>query len=67
MIEISTPKTELALALADYSRKEQRQILKAARHLQSYMDLTSDELSEEEAVDKEIKDLEEEEQDAENF
>ena len=60
--EISTPKYDLAISLADYSRKEQRGILRAARHLQSFTKLTSVELTEEEEVDKTIEELEKEEQ-----
>ncbi len=59
MTEISTPKIDLANELADYSRKEQRQILRAARCLQKYLTLTSVELTDEEEADKIIEELEE--------
>lgn len=39
---ISTPKFDLAQELARYSRKEQRQIFRAARHLSKFLDLTND-------------------------
>lgn len=59
-MEISTPKNDVAQALAEYTHKEQRQILRAARHLQSFFNLTSVELTDEEEADKIIKELEEE-------
>lgn len=58
-VEISTPKVELANQLANYSRKDQREILKAARCLQKYLDLTSVELTDEEEADEIINGLEE--------
>lgn len=59
MVEISTPKVDLANELANYSRKEQREILKAARCLQQYLNLTSVELTDEEMADDLINELEE--------
>jgi len=53
-------KKDLAIELAKYSRKEQKQITKAARYLQDYVALTSDELTEDEDLDKVIEELEEE-------
>lgn len=58
MVEISTPKVDLANELANYSRKEQREILKAARCLQQYLNLTSVEMTDEEAADDLINELE---------
>jgi len=60
MTEISTPKNDLAQELAKYSRREQREILRAARCLQKYLTLTSVELTDEEEADKLINELEEE-------
>lgn len=60
MAEISTPKNDLANELAGYSRKEQREILRAARCLQKYLTLTSVELTDEEETDRLIEELEEE-------
>lgn len=42
MEAISTPKFDLAQELAQYSRKEQRQIFRAARHLSKFMELTEE-------------------------
>ena len=60
MKRIVEEKKDLAIELAKYDRKEQKQILKAARHLQDYMALTLDELTEDEVLDEEIKELEKE-------
>ena len=62
MIEISTPKVDLANELANYSRKDQREIMRAARCLQRYYDLTSVELTDEEEADEIIKELEKEDE-----
>lgn len=59
-MEISTPKNDLAQELAEYSRREQREILRAARCLQKYLTLTSVELTDEEEADKIINEFEEE-------
>jgi len=59
-MEISTPKNDLANELAEYSKKEQREILKAARCLQKYLHLTSVELTDEEEAEKLIEEFEEE-------
>ena len=53
-------KKDLAIELAKYDRKEQKQIIKAAHHLQDYVTLTLDELTEEEDLDKVIEEQEEE-------
>lgn len=60
MKRIVEEKKDLAIELAKYDRKEQKQIIKAARYLQDYVALTSDELTEDEDLDKVIEELEEE-------
>lgn len=60
-MEISTPKNDLATELATYNRKEQREILKAARCLQKYLHLTSVELTDEEEAEQIIEEFEKEE------
>lgn len=52
MVETGLTKIELANELADYSRKEQREILKAARCLRRYLSLTEVEQSAEEEADE---------------
>lgn len=59
--EISTDKFNLAQSLAEYSGRERRQIVRAAKHLRKFMDLTSVELTEEEELDETINELEKEE------
>ena len=58
--KISTPKFELAKSLADYDRREMKQIISAAKHLRRFMTLTEEEMTLEEEIDEEIKELEEE-------
>ena len=41
-IVFSTPKFDLARELAEYSYKEQREILRAARHLDKFYELTEE-------------------------
>lgn len=59
MTEISTPKFDLAKDLAEYSWRERRQVIRAAKHLRKFVDLTSEELSLNEETDETIKELEE--------
>ena len=43
-IVFSTPKFDLARELAEYSYKEQREILRAARHLDKFYELTEEKI-----------------------
>jgi hypothetical protein len=52
MVETTLTKIDLANELADYSRKEQREILRAARCLRRYLKLTEVEQSAEEEADE---------------
>ena len=58
--KISTPKFDLAQSLAEYDRKEMRQIISAAKHLRRFMTLTQEEMTLEDEIDEEIKEFEEE-------
>ena len=60
MTEISTPKNDLAQKLSEYTRREQREILRAARYLRKYINLTEEELTAEEEADKLIEECGEE-------
>lgn len=60
MTEISTPKNDLAQKLSEYTRREQREILRAARYLRKYINLTEEELTDEEEADKLIEEFGEE-------
>lgn len=63
MTEISTPKNDLAQQLSEYTNKEQREILRAARYLRKYINLTMDELTDDEEADKLIEEFEKENKD----
>lgn len=52
MVETTLTKIDLANELADYSRKEQREILRAARCLRKYLKLTEVEQTAEEEADE---------------
>lgn len=52
MVETTLTKIDLANELADYSRKEQREILRAARCLRRYLKLTEVEQTAEEEADE---------------
>ena len=58
--EISNDKMELSQELSRFSRKEQRQIVRAANHMRRYVELISEELTPEEEADKTINELEKE-------
>lgn len=51
-------KDDLAIALADYPGKELRRIVRAARHLRRFMDLTQGDKTAEEEAEETIKELE---------
>ena len=52
LVETTLTKIDLANELADYSRKEQREILRAARCLRRYLKLTEVEQTAEEEADE---------------